>query len=66
MYYSFIKVNSIFDRVEKSIYMVIDATLNWYFVRVVKRQLLDDGLAKYKPLVDFNVRIVLLSMCMDV
>ncbi|KAI5778164.1 hypothetical protein EDC01DRAFT_376485 [Geopyxis carbonaria] len=61
----FIKINTIFDRVEKSIYMVIDASLNWYFVRVVKRQLLDDGLAKYKPLVDFNVRIVLLSICMD-
>jgi len=51
---------------EKVIILLIDATLNWYFVRVVKRRLVSQGLTKYDRLVKFNVRIIMVSLAMDV
>lgn len=45
---------------------MVDAILNWYFVRVVKQRLVKQGSAKYNRLVVFNIRIIFLSLMMDV
>ena len=62
----YVHINEIWDRVEKVLILLIDAGLNWYFVRVVKKQLVEQGLKKYDALVRFNVRIILISLAMDV
>lgn len=59
-------INDVWDRCEKVIYLIVDATLNWYFVRVVRRRLVKQGSAKYNRLVKFNIRIIFLSLMMDV
>ena len=63
---AYIDVNIYWDRIEKCIYLVVDAFLNYYFVRVVKKQLLGMGLTKYKGLVTFNLWIIGFSLGMDV
>lgn len=38
-----------------------------YFLRIVKKRLLDQyGLVKYKPLVSFNAKLMVVSILMDV
>ncbi|KAF2866306.1 hypothetical protein BDV95DRAFT_505159 [Massariosphaeria phaeospora] len=59
-------VNDIWDRVEKVLYLIIDAALNWYFLKVVKANLINNGLQKYNKLLRFNQRIIVLSLLMDV
>lgn len=51
---------------EKILILLIDAVLNWYFIRTVKARLVSAGLTKYDKLVQFNVRIVMVSLAMDV
>jgi hypothetical protein len=58
-------INEYWDRVEKSLYLVVDA-LNWYFLKTVKANLIANGLTKYNKLVQFNKRIVVASLLMDV
>jgi len=36
-------INNIWDRCEKVIYLLVDAALNYYFVRIVQRRLVDQG-----------------------
>jgi hypothetical protein len=43
-----------------------DAALNWYFLKTVKQNLINNGLTKYNKLVRFNQQIVLVSLLMDV
>ncbi|OAL54555.1 hypothetical protein IQ07DRAFT_272625 [Pyrenochaeta sp. DS3sAY3a] len=59
-------VNEVWDRIEKALYLIIDAMLNWYFLKTVKANLIHNGLTKYNSLVRFNQRIVVLSLLMDV
>jgi hypothetical protein len=47
-------------------YLIVDAALNWYFVRVVRSNLVKPGLKKYEALVRFNISIIALSLTMDV
>ncbi|KAH8146716.1 uncharacterized protein LAJ45_09090 [Morchella importuna] len=61
----FVHINEVWDRCEKVIYLVVDAILNWYFVRVVRQRLVKQGSAKYNRLVVFNIRIIFLSLLMD-
>ncbi|KAH0606444.1 uncharacterized protein H6S33_004105 [Morchella sextelata] len=61
----YVHINEVWDRCEKVIYLVVDAILNWYFVRVVKQRLVKQGSAKYNRLVVFNIRIIFLSLMMD-
>lgn len=63
---SWIHINNIWDRTEKAIYLVLDASLNWYFIRVVKQNLVRNGLQKYDALVRFNQQIIVVSLLMDV
>ena len=62
----YIHINDVWDRCEKVIYLVVDAILNWYFINTVKQRLVKQGSAKYNRLVKFNVRIIFLSLTMDV
>lgn len=56
----------IWDRCEKVLYLLVDAGLNWYFLRTVKANLINNGLTKYDKLVTFNKKMVVLSLSMDV
>jgi hypothetical protein len=59
-------LNEIWDRTEKSIFAVIDAGLNCYFIYLVRTKLIAAGLAKYESLFRFNVMMVCMSLCLDV
>ncbi|CAO2654029.1 Nn.00g107620.m01.CDS01 [Neocucurbitaria sp. VM-36] len=63
---TWILTNAIWDRIEKVLYLIIDVFLNYYFIRVVKANLVDNGLEKYNRLVRFNQRIIFVSISMDV
>ncbi|KAF2635177.1 hypothetical protein P280DRAFT_378149, partial [Massarina eburnea CBS 473.64] len=62
----YVHINDVWDRIEKGIYLIIDGTLNWYFIHVVKVNLVNNGLEKYNSLVRFNQRIIIVSLLMDV
>ncbi|BGP48949.1 hypothetical protein JCM10450v2_004828 [Rhodotorula kratochvilovae] len=62
---TYMHINTIWDRCEKCIYLVIDALLNYHFIRVVKARLVSNGLDRYRPLVTFNQRLILVSISMD-
>lgn len=59
-------INEIWDRIEKGLYLIVDAMLNWYFLKTVKTNLINNGLTKYNKLVRFNQNIVVVSLLMDV
>ncbi|KAK5630054.1 hypothetical protein RRF57_005769 [Xylaria bambusicola] len=61
----YIHINNWWDRCEKVIYMIVDACLNIYFIRVVQRGLVRNGLIKYRGLVHFNMFIIGFSLSMD-
>ncbi len=55
------------DRISKILILLVDAGLNYYFLRTVKRRLIvQHALTKYAPLVSFNAKLMVLSICMDV
>lgn len=57
----------VWDRVSKVLILLVDAGLNWYFLSIVKVRLVSrHGLVKYKPLVGFNAKLMVLSIGMDV
>lgn len=59
------RLNVVWDRIEKVIILLVDAALNYYFIRVVQKQLIKPGLTKYRPLVRFNLWMITLSLAMD-
>ncbi|RKL07302.1 hypothetical protein BFJ70_g16906 [Fusarium oxysporum] len=63
---TYIWINEWWDRVEKAIYLIVDGALNFYFIRIVQRNLVMHGLTKYRSLVKFNMCIVGFSLSMDV
>jgi hypothetical protein len=63
---TWIRINNIWDRLEKVIYLLIDLVLNGYFLYLVRSKLITKGLTKYKRLFNFNAIIVLVSLSMDV
>lgn len=63
---TWIKVNSIWDRIEKVIFLLVDAGLNLYFIYLVRTRLIANGLTKYGRLFRFNLGMIGLSMTMDV
>lgn len=63
---TYIHVNEVWDRCEKGIYLIVDACLNFLFIRIVRRNLVENGLTKYKNLVNFNMFIICFSLSMDV
>ncbi|KAI5928133.1 hypothetical protein F4810DRAFT_706027 [Camillea tinctor] len=64
---TYVKINEIWDRASKFLICIVDAALNWFFLRSVKQRLLKQhGLMKYKPLVSFTARLMVVSILMDV
>lgn len=64
---SYVEINKYWDRVSKVLILIVDAGLNWYFLRTVKIRLVSQhGLTKYKPLVGFNAKLMVVSIAMDV
>lgn len=64
---SYVDINTYWDRASKFIIMALDAVLNWYFLRTVEQRLVrQHNLKKYKPLVSFNAKLMVLSLTMDV
>ncbi|KFY30663.1 hypothetical protein V493_01763 [Pseudogymnoascus sp. VKM F-4281 (FW-2241)] len=64
---TFGKINKYWDPTSKSLICLIDAALNYYFIRSVKERLVKyHGLANYAPLATFNTRLLVVSVSMDV
>lgn len=64
--FSWIHINNVWDRTEKVLYLLMDGFLNFYFMRVVRANLVKNGLKKYKKLVLFNKYMIIISLLMDV
>lgn len=63
---TFVKINNVWDKVSKVLILIVDAGLNWYFLRTVKIRLVNQhGLTKYAPLVGFNGKLMVVSIGMD-
>ncbi|KAH7348136.1 hypothetical protein BKA66DRAFT_432423 [Pyrenochaeta sp. MPI-SDFR-AT-0127] len=63
---TFVQINNIWDKISKVLILIVDAGLNWYFLRTVKIRLVKQhGLTKYKPLVGFNAKLMVVSIAMD-
>ncbi|EKG11702.1 hypothetical protein MPH_11195 [Macrophomina phaseolina MS6] len=63
---AYIHLNDIWDRIEKVIYLIVDACLNRYFIKVVQDRLVRQGFKKYESVVKFNLYIIGFSLSMDV
>jgi len=63
---NYVHINEWWDRCEKVIYLFADGALNFYFVLIVRRNLVQNGLQKYNRLVHFNMFIIGFSLAMDV
>ncbi|KAH7108995.1 hypothetical protein B0J13DRAFT_579362 [Dactylonectria estremocensis] len=61
-----VHINHYYDRTEKAIFLVIDASLHLYFIYLVRVRLIANGLHKYTPLFRFNMFMVAISMSLDV
>ncbi|CAG9982225.1 unnamed protein product [Clonostachys byssicola] len=62
----YVHINEYWDRTEKIIYLLVDGCLNILFIRIVKKNLVDNGLQKYNNLVRFNMLIIGFSLSMDI
>ncbi|UKZ78142.1 hypothetical protein TrVFT333_005876 [Trichoderma virens FT-333] len=62
----YVRINEIWDRISKILILIVDAGLNYYFLRTVKKRLVvQHGLSKYAPLVSFNAKLMVVSILMD-
>ncbi|CAJ2507299.1 Uu.00g084850.m01.CDS01 [Anthostomella pinea] len=63
---TWIDINEVWDRIEKTIFLILDLGLNVYFIYLVRHQLISNGLKKYVPLFRFNIFMVAMSISCDV
>ncbi|KAI0481907.1 hypothetical protein F4859DRAFT_476379 [Xylaria cf. heliscus] len=61
----YIRINEIWDRVEKGIFLLIDAGLNIYFIYLIRSKLIANGLTKYSRLYHFNIAMIICSISLD-
>jgi hypothetical protein len=61
-----VTLNMIFEKAEKSFFLVVDLALNLYFLYLVRFRLIKDGLTKYWRLFKANAALVVLSTSMDI
>ncbi|EXJ70719.1 uncharacterized protein A1O5_05709 [Cladophialophora psammophila CBS 110553] len=62
----FVVVNKYWDKATKFIILFIDAGLNLYFLHTVNARLVRNvGLTKYRSLVSFNIKLMVVSVLMD-
>ena len=62
----YIFINEWWDRIEKGLYLIIDSILNIYFITIVQRNLVKNGLEKYRKIVLWNKLLIVFSLSMDV
>ncbi|XDG05201.1 hypothetical protein ABKA04_004816 [Annulohypoxylon sp. FPYF3050] len=62
---TYIAINDVWDRIEKGIFCIIDGSLNVYFIYVVRKDLISNGLTKYMPLFIFNIVMLTFSLSLD-
>lgn len=62
----YIHINEWWDRCEKVIYLIVDGCLNFYFIYIVRVNLIVHGLTKYRRLTHFNMFIIGFSLSMDI
>ncbi|KAK8123185.1 hypothetical protein PG984_011855 [Apiospora sp. TS-2023a] len=60
-----IRVNDIWDRASKALFLCTDLTLNLFFLKTVSRKLISAGLTKYKILFRYNACMICISMLID-
>lgn len=60
-----IRLNFLFEKAEKSFFLVIDLALNIYFLYLVRYNLIACGLSKYWRLFNFNIGMVAISTTLD-
>jgi hypothetical protein len=65
-YEPFHSINLIWDRIEKALYLVLDLSLNLYFIYLVKTKLISSGVTKYWTLFKFNCVMIVISISMDI
>ncbi|KAK4125736.1 hypothetical protein N657DRAFT_688424 [Parathielavia appendiculata] len=63
---TWIRINVIWDRMEKAIFAVIDMGLNGYFMWLVKSKLVAGGLKQYNLVYRYNLVMSCLSVSLDV
>ncbi|EOD45720.1 hypothetical protein UCRNP2_7558 [Neofusicoccum parvum UCRNP2] len=63
---TYVRVNHVWDRVTKALFLLVDAALNWYFLYMVHRDLIANGLHKYTKLFWTNATMAIISVFMDV
>ncbi|KAK6835937.1 hypothetical protein PG990_013432 [Apiospora arundinis] len=61
----YVNINKIWDRLEKVIFLAVDSSLSLYFVMLIRKNLIDNGLTKYMPLYRFNLFMVGCSIALD-
>ncbi|KAK8872413.1 hypothetical protein PGQ11_002927 [Apiospora arundinis] len=61
----YVNINKIWDRLEKVIFLFVDSSLSLYFVMLIRKNLIDNGLTKYMPLYKFNLFMVGCSIALD-
>lgn len=59
------RANQIWERTEKSIFLVLELGLNSYFMWLIHSELIANGLRKYHALFKLNVAMVVLSVSLD-
>lgn len=59
-------INEVWDRIEKVLFLFIDAGLSLYFIHMVRAKLLANGLTKYTVLFRFTLFMVAISLALDV
>ncbi|KAF9769309.1 hypothetical protein IL306_013273 [Fusarium sp. DS 682] len=59
------EINIVWDRTEKAIFLLVDLSLNLYFIHLVRSRLIACGLTKYTELFHFNVVMVFISVSLD-
>lgn len=61
-----IRVNDVWDRFEKVLFIAVDGGLNYYFMWLIKSKLVANGLTKYRLVYRFNLFMVFISLSLDV
>ncbi|KAJ9418843.1 hypothetical protein QL093DRAFT_2017762 [Fusarium oxysporum] len=59
------EINIVWDRTEKAVFLIVDLSLNLYFIYLVRSRLIACGLTKYTELFHFNVIMVVISVSLD-
>lgn len=63
---TYMRINNVWDRMEKAIFAAIDFFMNAYFMWLVKSRLVSNGLTQYNLIYKYNLAMVTLSISLDV